>query len=102
MAPDEKAIDGNSKTGESHELVAEYILARKGGNQFRDNTHRRKQHDVDGRVRVEPEKMLEENRVAAQSWIEDAHAKDTLQSYEQDGDGYHGSPQYHDEARGVV
>ncbi len=37
--------------------------------------HRRQDHDVDGRVGVEPEEVLEEHRVAAQRRIEDADAR---------------------------
>ena len=40
--------------------------------------HAREDHDVDGRVRVEPEEVLEEHRVAAERGVEDADAEDAL------------------------
>ena len=35
-------------------------------------------HDVDGRVRVEPEEVLEEHRIAAVRGVEDAEAEGVL------------------------
>ena len=46
--------------------VAEDLLAAEGRDQLADDAHRRQDHDVDGRVRVEPEQVLEEHRVAAE------------------------------------
>ena len=64
MSPDQEAQHRNRQTRERHELVAENILAREVGDQFADHAHRRQHHDVNGGVRVEPEEMLEENRIA--------------------------------------
>ena len=43
-----------------------------------DHAHRRQDHDVDGRVRVEPEQVLEEHRVAAERRVEDAEVQAAL------------------------
>ena len=39
-----------------------------------DHAHRRQHHDVDRRVRVEPEQVLEQQRIAAERRVEDADA----------------------------
>src|SRR5262249_28551868 len=80
MSPDQKAINGNRNTRKSHERVTENLFPREGGNQFADDAHRRQNHNVDSRMRVEPEKMLEKNRVATQIRIEDANAKHSFQA----------------------
>ena len=41
-------------------------LARERAHHLADHAHRRQDHDVDRRVRVEPEEVLEEHRIAAQ------------------------------------
>ena len=48
-----------------------------------DHAHRRQDHDVDGRVRVEPEQVLEQHRIAAQRGIEDAELVDVVDPDEQ-------------------
>ncbi len=40
---------------------------------------RRQDHDVDGRVRVEPEEVLEQDRVAAERRVEDADVEGALE-----------------------
>ena len=44
-------------------------------------------HDVDGGVRVEPEEVLEEDRVAAVLRVEDADVEEPLGADEEDRDG---------------
>ena len=83
MAPDQEAEDGDGEAREGDEAVAEDALAREAGDQLADHAHRRQDHDVDGRVRVEPEEVLEEDRVAAERGIEDADAEDPLEADEQ-------------------
>ena len=65
MAPDHEADDGDHQQREHHEAVAEYAAARETGEYFGYNAHRRQNHDVDGRMAVEPEQMLEQQRIAA-------------------------------------
>ncbi len=63
---------------EGDERVAEDVLARERLDDLADHAHRRQDHDVDRRVRVEPEQVLEEHRVAAERRIEDADVQHAL------------------------
>ncbi len=75
VAPDQEADhrDGDRAVGD--EPVAEDVPAAEGRDQLAHDAHRRQDHDVDGRVGVEPEEVLEEDRVAAEGRIEDADAE---------------------------
>ena len=72
--PDDR--DGHGRHG--HEAVAEDPLAREAGDELRDDPHRRQDHDVDRRMGVEPEEVLEEDRVAPQGGIENADVQQAL------------------------
>ena len=50
---------------EGHHAVAEDRLARLHGDDLADDPEARQHHDVDGRVRVEPEDVLVHQHVAA-------------------------------------
>jgi hypothetical protein len=50
----------------------------RAGDHLRYDAHGRKNHDVDGRVAVEPEQMLEEDRVAATGGIENRQPERTF------------------------
>ena len=63
--------------------------------------HARQDHDVHGRVRVEPEEVLEEHRVAAERRIEDADVEHALHDQQQQRDAEHRRRQHLDE-RGRV
>ncbi len=65
VGPDEEAEDGDGHRGKRDRRVAEDALAAEGRDHFADDAHAGQNHDVDGGVRVEPEQMLEEERVAA-------------------------------------
>ena len=54
---------------EDERLVAEQRLAAEDGQDLADHAHRRQDHDVHGRVRVEPEDVLVEHRLAARSAV---------------------------------
>ena len=54
------------------EGIAEDAFAREAGDDLADHAHARQNHDVDGRVRVEPEQVLEQDRIAAVGRIENA------------------------------
>ena len=58
-----------------HEGVAEYAPPREAGEHFGDDAHRRQNHDVDGGMAVEPEQVLEQQRIAAGGRIENREAK---------------------------
>ena len=46
----------------------------------------RHDHDVDGRVRVEPEEVLEQHRVAAERRVEDADVQSALDDQQEQRD----------------
>ena len=78
MSPNDEAEsrDGNRAVGDH--LVAEDVLAAEGRDELTDHAHGRQDHDVDRRVRVEPEEVLVEHGIAAQSRVEDADAERAL------------------------
>ena len=67
-----------------------------------DHPHCRQNHDVDRRMRVEPEEVLEEHRVAAERRIEDPHVQHAFRRDEEDRDRDDRCSQDHDQARRVV
>ena len=83
MAPDEEADDRDRQRRERDERVAEDVLAGERRDDLADHAHRRQDHDVDGRVRVEPEQVLEQHRVAAERRIEDAEVQGALDRQQQ-------------------
>ena len=93
---------GDGQRREGHEAVAEDALAREGRDELADHAERRQDHDVDGRVRVEPEQVLEQHRVAATLRVEDAEAEDAFHEQHHDGDGDHRRAEHLNQARGVV
>ena len=80
MAPNEEAKHCDRQTRERDKLVTEDVLAREVCYQLADHSHRRENHDVDSRMRVEPEQVLEQNGIATKSRIEDADTGQTLKS----------------------
>ncbi len=102
VAPNEEADDGDRQARGRDERVAEDALAREAGDDLADDPHRRQDHDVDGGVRVEPEEVLVENRIAAQRRVEDPHAQQTLDRHQEDRDRDDRRAENHDQARRVV
>ena len=72
MAPDQKPENGNGHAGGADPGVAENPFTRKTGDQFTDHPHSRQNHDVNRRMRIKPEEMLKQNRIAAEFWIKDS------------------------------
>ena len=101
VAPDEEADDGDAGQRPDHGGVAEDAAAREAGDDLAHHAHRRQQHDVDGGVAVEPEQVLEEDRVAAARRLEDRHAQHPLDRDQQQHHGEHGRGQHHDDRGGV-
>jgi hypothetical protein len=64
MTPDEEADDGDRNRAEGDEGVAEDALAAEAGDELADHAHGRQDHDVDGRVTVEPEDVLKQHGVS--------------------------------------
>lgn len=102
VLPDEEAEDCDGNRGEGNGGVTEDALAAEAGDDLGDDSHRGQDHDVDRGVRIEPEEMLEEKRVASERGIEDANVNQPLQGNEDDGDGYDGRSENHDDGCGVV
>ena len=71
MAPDKEADDRDGHAGKCDERVAEDVLARERLDDLADHPHRRQDHDVNRGMRVEPEQVLEQDRVAAERGVED-------------------------------
>ena len=67
-----KLMSGDGEAGEGDGSVAEDVLVRKVGISSVMIAHAGQDHDVDRRVRVEPEEVLVQHRVAAHSGIENA------------------------------
>src|SRR5216683_3170191 len=65
----------------AEKIIAEHRLAAEGGHQLADDPHRWQHHDVDGRVGVEPEQMLEQHRVAAECGIEEPEVEQPLDGH---------------------
>ena len=59
VAPDQESDHGDADAGPGDEFVAEDFLARETGDNLAHHAHAGQDHDVDRRVRVEPEQMLE-------------------------------------------
>ena len=88
VAPDEEAEQRDRDRRERHGAVAVDALAAEGAHQLRDHAEGRQDHDVDRRVAVEPEEVLEQHRVTAEGRVEDADAEQTLhhQQHHRDAD----------------
>ena len=74
VCPNEHREEADADCRERDRLVAEDRLARKDGDDLRDDPHRRQDHDVDLWVAEEPEDVLPENGAAALRRIEEVRA----------------------------
>ena len=109
LARDEQVVSPHEKAraraiatlANATKRVAEHRLAAEGGHELADDPHRRQHHDVDGRVRVEPEQVLEEHRIAAERRIEEPEVEQPLGGDEQHRDREHRRAEHEDHARGV-
>ncbi len=75
VSPDQEADKRDTQAREGDRLVPEDLLMRESRDRLADNRHAGKNHDVDRRMRIEPEEMLEQHRVATQRRIENADTK---------------------------
>ena len=98
VAPNQKRNDGDGHAREGHEVIAEDFFLGKARHQLADHAHRGQDHDVDRRVGVEPEKVLKENGVAAQSGIKKPHVEEPLDRHQGKRDGDDGRPQDENDA----
>src|SRR5271170_3773631 len=102
VRPNEEAEESNRNRGERNRRVTKDAFAAECADHLRDNTHPRKNHDVNGRVRVEPEEMLKQQRISALRRIEDADAYRALESHEDQSDGQDWSAKDHQDRGSVV
>ena len=75
VRPDREPEHQDRQQRERHQAVAEDRLARLGGDDLRDDPEARQHHDVDGRVRVEPEDVLVGDHVAALRRVEEVRVQ---------------------------
>ena len=79
VAPHEERNHRDRDRGPRDELVAEDGLAGEDRDHLADDAEPGQDHDVDGRVRIEPEQVLEQQRVAAQRRVEHADLEQVLE-----------------------
>ncbi len=66
------------------------MFLREAGDHLAHDAHAWQDHDVDRRVRIEPEQVLEQQRVAAQRRIEHADVQKALEDDEDQCHRQHG------------
>ena len=102
VTPYEEADRGDGQAGESDKVIAKDVLSGETGDQLADHAHAWQDHDVNGRMGVKPEEVLEQDRISTQSRIEDPDVETPFQNQQNQRDGHNRRPQDHDEAGGVV
>ena len=102
MSPDQKTNNGDAETGRSHEMISEEAFASEGRHDFRHHSHSRKDHDVNGRMGIEPEQVLEQDRIAAPRRVEESDMKDSFHGHQGNGNGDYRSSQDENDRGGVV
>ena len=70
VAPHDEAQSRDAGDRVDHRLVAEQRLAGEAGDDVGDHAHRRQNHDVHGRVAVEPEQVLPQQRLPAAGGVQ--------------------------------
>ena len=98
VAPDEECDHRDGNAGPDDELVAEQLLAGEYRNDLRHDAEAGQDHDVDRGMRVEPEQMLEQQRVATQPGIEHADMEHGLEQQQQQRDRQNRRCQHEDDA----
>ena len=83
MRPDNQAKNDNRHDRIHHGGVTEQRLPRVDGKDLADQPESRQNHDVNGWVRIEPEQMLVNNDIAAESGIEESCVRNDVKA-EQD------------------
>ena len=75
VRPDDEAEKTDTRHGPDHRHIAENRLTRESGDHFAHDAESRKNQYVDFRMAEEPEKMLEQHRIAATGGIEESSAE---------------------------
>src|SRR5439155_1577113 len=83
MRPDQKSEDCNRNTRHRHEVVTEDAFAGETRDHFALYRHRRQDHDVDRGVRVKPEQMLKQQRIAAAVRIKNPQIEGAFKHHQQ-------------------
>src|SRR5579872_3797545 len=78
VSPDQETENRDGHARKSHETVAEDALLGEDRDHLADHSHGRQHHDVDGRMRVKPEEVLEEDGIAAAGRVENADVEGPL------------------------
>src|SRR5437870_2538253 len=86
VCPDQKSEDCNRNTRHRHEVVTEDAFAGETGDHFALYRHRRQDHDVDRGVRVKPEQMLKQQRIAATVRIKNPQIESAFKHHQQQVD----------------
>jgi len=102
MSPHQKSEHRDRKACERDKFVSENPFTRKACHQFANNSHAGQDHDVDGRMRIEPEQMLKQQRISAKFWVEDADMEATFNTDEQQRYRDHGSAKHHDQGGRII
>src|SRR5690554_385467 len=87
VTPDEEAEETERDRAHRNEHVAVDVAAAERCDELVHNRHTREDHDVDRRMRVEPEEVLEEDGIATERRVEDTDLKDLLDEEKEHGDG---------------
>ena len=101
VTPDEEAEHCDRDTRVSDEVVAKDFFSREAGYQLADHAHAGEDHDVDRRVRIEPEEMLKEQRIATERGIKNADTESAFERHEREGDREHWGREHKNDAGGV-
>lgn len=91
VSPNQKTKKGDGYAGKCHEHISENPFSRVSGDQFAYHSHSGQNHDVNGRMGVKPKKVLKENRIAADRWVEHANLPDPFDGHEKKRDCQNGS-----------
>ena len=84
-----------------NEFIAEDPFAREDRNDFADHAESRKDHYIYGRMGVEPEKMLEQERIASDRRIEHANVENAFERQQQKCHRQNRSRKHQDDAGGI-
>ena len=98
VSPHQKSKDRNRHAGTGDPCVTKDPFARKTGDQFANYTHAGQDHDVNSRMRIKPEHVLEQNWIASKFRVEDSHTPNSFERNQTERDGEHRRREYHDQA----
>ena len=101
VPPRRETDERDAERGVGDGLVGRRVLVAERGDDLADDPHRRQDHDVDGRVRVEPEEVLVEHGVAAARRVEEPPVEPVVDADDAQRHGEHGRRQHLDDADAV-